>query len=858
MTRRLGAILWACWLALGSAVAQQPANREAATDDGDRRGEAANGYTYRQKGMRAMEDGIYSAAARFFGDYREAVADSEPEFADATILLVRALLKQKHTEHAREALNYHSEHSPGLEDPYYREALTYWKAAVHLAARRWQDAVAVAKPLAEKASTVENRHRALALLGDAYVKMKQWRKAQEVLTRLIREVPGGAGESRARMGLVRTYLANDRPELAMELLDAVQKHPRGIPLRTIHAYRVLADLDMGRLDRAYDRYRDIEASRPQHPDEDWWTVSSQLAAELIRQGRCEDALVVLPHARSVATDREDRVQTDLRIIECLLAEEKKELAINALNEFKKNYSDADQVMAVQYQLAELLRETDNVLSAAEYFAEIAASESASPEMRYRASVSRGWCFNQAEQYDNAVEAFVSAVDLARSDKQATEALVMAGDAAFQMQNYTKAAIFYQRVADNYGEAPLAEKARYQQAVSRATAKLYANAALVYQQFLEAFPQSDRVPLARLERGVALRNAGDYAKAVDEFDKFTDQYPHNQEVPRALMEAHAAALGANDVPTAIRFLTRLIQEYPDSQFFPQALYKRAYANFYASRNEAALRDCERFLEDYPLLPMAADVFIWVGDYYANEGQLKKSEKYFLQLVTTQAHSRHAPMALYEAAKSAYRRGDNEKAALLLEQLQRDYPEMPKRIAAQAHMLAGDIAAKRGRFEQAIPAFRKVQEALPGTPLALAARGRQGEMHYSAGVDDPDSLQSALEVFSSLLEEPGLPAELRQKALYRRAKTFEKLGRGEAAIKDYLDIVYQYDLDVKADRIKDWYYFVRAGYDAGNLLVGEERFREAARTYERLARAGIPTGKDAAQRAREIRDTHGLGE
>ena len=80
----------------------------------------------------------------------------------------------------------------------------------------------------------------------------------------------------------------------------------------------------------------------------------------------------------------------------------------------------------------------------------------------------------------------------------------------------------------------------------------------------------------------------------------------------------------------------------------------------------------------------------------------------------------------------------------------------------------------------------------------------------------------------------------------------------AIKEYLGVVYQYDMDLKAGRVRDWYYFARAGYDAARLLVLADRFLEAARLYERLAAAKIPTAGEALAKAREIRNAHNLND
>jgi hypothetical protein len=80
--------------------------------------------------------------------------------------------------------------------------------------------------------------------------------------------------------------------------------------------------------------------------------------------------------------------------------------------------------------------------------------------------------------------------------------------------------------------------------------------------------------------------------------------------------------------------------------------------------------------------------------------------------------------------------------------------------------------------------------------------------------------------------------------------------EKALEEYLYIVYDYDDRVAAGQVPDWYYFARSGYDAARVLVLNKQFHQAARLYERLAAAGIPTAAEAREKAREIRDAHRL--
>jgi len=320
-----------------------------------------------------------------------------------------------------------------------------------------------------------------------------------------------------------------------------------------------------------------------------------------------------------------------------------------------------------------------------------------------------------------------------------------------------------------------------------------------------------------------------------------------------------------VPQAISLLSQLIENYQDSELHPHGLYQRIHVNFAETAYEAALEDAESFLARYSRLPLATHVLMWLGDHYANLGRHELSEQNYLRVTTLHPRSELAPVALYEAAHSAYRRGDLERAALLCRQFKVEYADVTPRLQAQVALLKGDVLAQQGQYAEALTEFEgAASNSQAGSALVLAAKGRAGDMHYSLGpeepAENPDHYQQALAIFDALAGDEGASADLRERAAYRRAKTHEKLGNLEDAIDGYLDIFYEYDELLKQGKIRDWFYPARSAFDAARLLVMTAEnpgdYRRAARTYERLAASGVPGAKDAQQRAIELRRAHDL--
>ena len=855
----------ACCLSAGVLLAQDTAPPPAENAGAAPAGTAATDpaavpdtYTAREKGIWALNDGALKAAAKLFEEYRAATAHAEPSFAEATALLVQAYLRDGLVERAVEAVGYHKQHSKDLTDPYYLARLTYWRGAVLMAQRKWAEAAALVTPVTESAAAAEYRALALELLGDAYVRLQDWQQAEAALTRLLMADPSPEDALRAKLGLIRVYLAGSKADQAASVMQDVDQNHPGAPKLTMDLYRVLLSVRRGDPDGALTAYRKIESERPPKPEPNWWMATSQLGALLMDKTRHEEALAVLAHAFHLASTEPDRIQTRLRVAECLIALEKVELAINALGTLKKDYPGAPQLVPVELQLAELLRRTKSFVSASECFASVADNKEAPPDLRYRAALSRGWCLNEGGQYENAVRAFAAAAKLGQTPEQQAEALFLAGDAAFKLEDFTNAALHYQSVADNFPNTSVAERGRYNQALSRSRAKLFSSAATVYKQFLTDFSGSKLTEDARIERGVALKNAGDFAQAAEELGDFAEAYPTSERAPLALMKAYESAMGADDVPQAIDMLSRLIQQYSESDRYPLALYHRAHVLFFETKYDDAIKDCNLFLDRFPQMLMGTDILMWLGDHYASTGNPLASEEHFRRLVTTHPTSPDAATAQYEAAKSAYDRRDLDLASRLLKQLLNPgYPSPPPpRIQTLAGILHGDILAEQGKFTEAVPLFTQARAAAKDKERGYAALGRLGDMHYSLGSEDKDELPKALECYRGITDAPDAPPELAEMARYRMGKTYEKLGEPDAAIIQYLKIVYQFTAQRIEGKVRDWYYFARSGHDAAKLFLLQEQYEEAARLYGRLAAANIPTAAEAAAKAREIRESHGL--
>ena len=167
------------------------------------------GYSYRQKGMRALGDNIHSAAISFFKNYRRLAQGVKPDFTDATILLIRAHLGKGDTEAARRILEEYDKKSEGTDEEYYSRNLIYWRAAVFIRANEIEKGLTALAPLLEEEEYPELRERAELLLGSGLAKESRWEEANNVLLDFLENFPDSNFRGQALLDLSKVAIAEE-------------------------------------------------------------------------------------------------------------------------------------------------------------------------------------------------------------------------------------------------------------------------------------------------------------------------------------------------------------------------------------------------------------------------------------------------------------------------------------------------------------------------------------------------------------------------------------------------------------------------------------------------------------------------
>ena len=849
-------------LLIGAAVwAQQPDAIEAAAR------QQATIVELLNKGNAAFGGELFEQAERYYRQYWQK-AYNQDLLVDASERLVKTLI---HLERPQDAVDVLDEVEKSHElTKAHRITVDFWRGRLLI----MQNQPTVALPLFVKLSHSKPPAELLPDIymgaAECYVAAEQWQNAVAALKNAETVAPNTAMMREVRLGLVRAYLEMKAYQEA-EVIVAADFADAERPYRNkLGMYRIEAQLGLGRVEEAYNFYRNMMITSPTYSvdDEDYPLLRKLGHAVIDANDPAAAAKEIFEKNLVLYTNREKRQQLLCDAAEAWAIAGDYSIAMARFRTFLDHYGDHPNEVHVRYRIAQLWDAMGEPFEAVTAFTLVYNRQDAPVELRYQAVRRISALYTADGNLELAAKALLAASQLEVDNERRADALYFAAETWFKLQDYDEAARCYGEVVKAFGDTGVAEDAHFKQAQAHYFRKLYRKAAEVFKDFLVRWPNAapERLAEATLQLGLAQSEAHDqYTQAAETLANFAADWPDHARTSYALLVAAHAYLQHDRPVPAMAQLTNIIENFKDTKEYPYAIYWRSYLLLANGQPEQAEADGVKFVIEHGKShrELAAEVLLWLG-HEVSDDQPTAAENYFLQLVKDFSDSRYASEALYRAAENAYNQGRHANAIAYTDQLLADYPDSPERVKAQAWYLRGDIESTSNRFKEAGEAYGTCAALAKGSRLYYAAIGSRGDAYYSlAGLDGDgtDSYEEARKSYELIVNECKDESFV-EMSRYRAAKIHEILARQETdpvkreehidlASQYYFDIFFFYkSIDISANLV-DWYYFSRAGFDLARIYVEDDRLEAAVTIYDLVGSARIPTAPDARKRAADLR-------
>ncbi len=136
--------------------------------------------------------------------------------------------------------------------------------------------------------------------------------------------------------------------------------------------------------------------------------------------------------------------------------------------------------------------------------------------------------------------------------------------------------------------------------------------------------------------------------------------------------------------------------------------------------------------------------------------------------------------------------------------------------------------------------------PATTLRLTALMKKGETLFSLAATDPTNYAKAIAVWQMVAADPAASRRWKNEALAKIGDAYRKTGDTDAALAAYYDV-----LNAGQEKEPEYFWYYKAGFEAGRLFETQKRYKEAIAIYDKLSAIDGPRAEEAKARINRIR-------
>ncbi len=272
-------------------------------------------------------------------------------------------------------------------------------------------------------------------------------------------------------------------------------------------------------------------------------------------------------------------------------------------------------------------------------------------------------------------------------------------------------------------------------------------------------------------------------------------------------------------------------------------------------ETGLEILSRIREEFADSESAERSYLVEARYLSDQDLLVESSQLLNRLVDSNPDSKFAPLALYEIALNAEKRGQGEflnQAVDILDRIANEYPESD--LVYYARLKQGNLARMLNKFETAELVYESLENTFGDRPDRYWAQISLADTLIARASEDPSKFEAGISRLERLMDLPNVPIDLRVEAGYKIGTAWENQGEGLKAKAAYWDL---YDLYVVSDfRIqklgrKGQYWLSRSLFELAEIFVGESNLDMAAEFYEKIEELNLLGAELARARIEQLR-------
>ena len=459
-----------------------------------------------------------------------------------------------------------------------------------------------------------------------------------------------------------------------------------------------------------------------------------------------------------------------------------------------------------YLLAECAYRTRNYKQAEQYItqAEQQKGWKQSPN-RMQAMYLKGYTYFQQRMYAQAEATLKDFVGQSDSSLPTyADALNRIGDCQFNARKFDDAISTYQKVIDL--NATGADYATFQAGYAYGLKHQYVNKAEKMLNLVTTYPQSDYADDALYEMARAYIENNQEESAIMAYERLLSNYPNSNMARKASLEQGMIHRNLKQYDEAIRSFKRTIKDYPSTEEAYAAL--DGLEQVYVATNNISeyLAYTKKLGKSQMRVTTAEDSLTYVtAELQYMLGNYREAAAGLATYITRYCNGgRYCTNAHYYAADSYYRLGQTQSALTEYEALT---TLTGNAYMEEACLRAAGITFDNQDYESAARHFRHLLEVASTESNRRIAQ--LGILRCASNLKDETTVQR---IATEMLSADGLPDDMRQEALYCRAKAYLNAGNNGLAVVDLTPLAKE---TVTAIGAESKYLLAQAYFNMGAL-------------------------------------------
>lgn len=526
-------------------------------------------------------------------------------------------------------------------------------------------------------------HRAVFLLGDAYLQRGENAPAAEALGRYLNLTEGLKPEARLKLGLA--HLRRDKRDEARQTFARVAEGETASPWvqrALLELGRLLYDAgDAKAAGEALSKLIKTEADASLKAPATYLLGWIDFDAERYGPAAQRFAEVVEKHAdHDLASDALYQQAVALR------RAGNDEQALSKLRRYLERHGEGEHAARARYLVGVSLAEGGDYGGAIEMLKPLAEDKDARTDA---VMFDLAWSYRRAEQAEAAERTLRALLKAFPKSDLAPDAKVELGELLYQREAYKESV---EQLTEALGQEAIDDAtklaAMYRLGWAHKKQDQHLEAAGAFRRFADTYGDHELRPSALYQAGETFAAGGKKEDARKAFAELVDKHRDNELIPTALIRYGQVVneLGAHD--QAANAFERYLKEHKDGEYAYLAEFGIGWSLEQRQKYDDARQWYQRVTEDHNG-PTAARAQMQIGETYFAEGRHEDAIRELVSVDIVYDAPQWASLALYEAGRAAEAAKKPAEARKFYEEVIEKYPDTTAAADAKARLakLAG---------------------------------------------------------------------------------------------------------------------------------------------------------------------------